>query len=76
MSTHAEISEAVQALLRAAAELSAAQAACDKDRERDPAPRDYAARKVVEAFDRFATGARAATKPLRITITLSSSGAT
>jgi len=71
MSTQAEITEAVKAILRAAAELSAAQAACDQDRERDTVPRDHAARKVVEAFDRFATGARAATTLLGITITLS-----
>jgi hypothetical protein len=65
------IEEAVRAILRACAELSAAQAICDQDREQDTAPRDYAMRKVVEAFNRFAASAKASTKPLTIKITLS-----
>lgn len=68
-----ETEHALMAILKAAAELSAAQARLDAIPDLTTAERDDAARKVVEAFDRFATGARAATKPLRITITLSPS---
>ena len=66
-----DLSETVHSLLRASAELSREQAALDQDRERDPAPRDFAVGKVVEAFNRFAAGAQAAKKPLTIKITLS-----
>jgi len=55
-----DLSETVHRLLRASAELSREQAALDQDRERDPAPRDFAVTKVVEAFNRFAAGAQAA----------------
>ena len=66
-----ELSESVYALLRAAGELSAAQAALDRDHELTAAPRDFAVTKVIEAFNRFAAGAQAAKKPLAIKITLS-----
>jgi hypothetical protein len=66
-----DIEEAVRAILRACAELSEAQAACDHDHEQDTAQRDYAMLKVVEAFNRFAASAKASTKPLTIKITLS-----
>jgi len=69
--SNAELSESVYALLRAARELSDAQAALDRDHELTTAPRDFAVTKVIEAFNRFATGAKAAKKPLRITISLS-----
>ncbi len=65
-----ELSESVYALLRAAGELSATQAALDRDHELTTAPRDHAVTKVIEAFNRFAGGAQAAKKPLRITISL------
>ncbi len=68
--SNAELSESVYALLRAASELSAAQAALDRDHELTAAPRDFAVTKVIEAFNRFAAGAQAAKKPLRISITL------
>ena len=66
-----DLADSVHAILRASAELSREQAALDQDRERDPAPRDFAVSKVVEAFNRFAAGAQAAKKPLAIKITLS-----
>ena len=66
----AELSETVQALLRAAAELSREQTLLDQDPERAPAARDYVVRKLVEAFKRFEVGAQAAKKPLTIKITL------
>jgi hypothetical protein len=43
----------------------------DQDAERAPAARDYAVRKLVEAFKRFEVGAQATTKALTIKITLS-----
>ncbi len=64
-----DLQDAVTTLLLAAGELS--QAALDQDAERDPAPRDHAARKVVEAFRRFEVGAKAIKRPTRITVTLS-----
>ena len=66
-----DLQDAVTTLLRAAGELSQEQAALDQDAERDPAPRDHAARKVVEAFRRFEVGAKAIKRPTRITVTLS-----
>ncbi len=42
-----DLQDAVTTLLRAAGELSQAQAALDQHAERDPAPRDHAARKVT-----------------------------
>ena len=71
--TNAELSESVYALLRAARELSDAQAALDRDHELTTAPRDFAMTKVIEAFGAFAIGAQAAKKPLAITIRLSPS---
>ena len=66
-----DIEEAVRAILKACAELSAAQAALDRTPDATTAPRDYAVTKVIEAFNRFAAGAQAAKKPLAIKITLS-----
>ena len=65
-----DIEEAVRAILKACAELSAAQAALDHKPDATTAPRDYAVTKVNEAFNRFAAGAQAARKPLAIKITL------
>ena len=65
-----DIEEAVRAILKACAELSAAQAALDQKPDATTAPRDYAVTKVIEAFNRFAAGAQAARKPLAIKITL------
>ena len=65
-----DIEEAVRAILKACAELSAAQAALDHKPDATTAPRDYAVTKVIEAFNRFAAGAQAARKPLAIKITL------
>jgi hypothetical protein len=45
MSNQAELSEAVRSILRALAELSAAQAALDQNPEQATAPRDHYARK-------------------------------
>jgi len=67
----ADVQEAVGAILRAAAALSREQDLLDQDAERAPAARDYAVRKLVEAFKRFEVGAQAATKPLTIKIILS-----
>ncbi len=66
-----DLQHAVMAILKTASELSAAQAALDATPDLTTAPRDFAARKVCEAFDRFAAGAKAAKKPLTIKITLS-----
>ena len=57
-----DIEEAVRAILKACAELSAAQAALDHKPDATTAPRDYAVTKVIEAFNRFAAGAQAARK--------------
>jgi len=54
-----------------ASELSAAQADFDRDHELTTAPRDFAARKVCDAFRQFESGAKAITKPTAIKITLS-----
>ena len=72
--SNAELSESVYALLRATSELSAAQAALDRDPELTTAPRDHAMTKVIEAFNRFAASAKASTKSLTIKITLSPTG--
>ena len=66
----AELSETVHALLRAAAELSREQSLLDQDPERTTAPRDHAMQKAVAAFREFEAGAKAARKPLAITIRL------
>ena len=58
-----DLQDAVTTLLRAAGELSQAQAALDQHAERDPAPRDHAARKVFFFFFFFFF--------TRITVTLS-----
>jgi len=70
--SNAELSESVYALLRATRELSAAQAALDRDPELTTAPRDHAMTKVIEAFRRFETSAKASKMPLAVTIRLSS----
>jgi len=69
----AELSETVHALLRAAAELSREQSLLDQDPERTTVPRDYAVTKVITAFRAFEAGAKAARKPLAITIRLTPS---
>ncbi len=56
--TQADLSESVRAILKALAELSAAQAALDLDPERDHASRDYAVQKTVAAFRKFEAGAK------------------
>jgi hypothetical protein len=66
----AELSETVHALLRAVAELSREQTLLDQDPERTTAPRDHAMQKAVAAFREFEAGAKAARKPLAITIRL------
>ena len=68
--SNAELSESVYALLRAARELSDAQAALDRDHELTAVPRDFAARKVCDAFRAFERGAKAITKATRVSITL------
>lgn len=68
--TQADLSEAVRAILKALAELSAAQAALDLDPERDHAPRDHAVQKTVAAFREFAAGAKGITGPRTISIRL------
>ncbi len=65
-----DIEEAVRAILKACAELSAAQAALGHKPVATKAPRDYAVTKVIEAFNRSAAGAQAARKQLAIKITL------
>jgi hypothetical protein len=70
MSTQTDLQEAVRAILKALAELSAAQAALDHDPEQATAPRDHAARKAIDAFRRFEAGAKGSKTPLTITIRL------
>ena len=60
-----DIEEAVRAILKACAELSAAQAALDRTPDTTTAPRDHAVTKVIEAFNRFAAGARRQRSRLR-----------
>jgi len=66
-----ELSEAVHALLRAAAELSREQSLLDQDPERIMAPRDHAMQKAVAAFREFEAGVKASKLPLTISIRLS-----
>jgi len=66
-----ELQHAVMAILKASSELSAAQAALDATPDLTTAPRDFAARKVCDAFRAFESGAKAAKKPLTVKITLS-----
>jgi hypothetical protein len=54
----------------AVGELSREQAACDQDRERAPAARDYALQKTVTAFREFEAGAKSLKGPLAIKIRL------
>ncbi|MGD0335104.1 MAG: hypothetical protein ABSA90_17900 [Xanthobacteraceae bacterium] len=67
----ADLQEAVYALLRAASELSREQERLSHDPELAPVARDHAMGKVVEAFRAFESGAKAITKPTRVSITLS-----
>lgn len=68
-----EISDAVHDLLRAVAGLSAAQARLDATPDLTTVERDYAARKVCEAFWRFEAGAKASKAPLTVSIRLTPS---
>lgn len=70
MSDKAEISEAVYAILKAAGQLSNAQARLATTPDLAPAERDYAMARVVDAFRAFEIAARAARKPLTVRITL------
>ncbi len=63
-----DIEEAVRAILKASAELSRAQAALEATPDLTTAPRDFAARKVCDAFRAFESAAKAITKPTRITL--------
>lgn len=65
-----EIGTAVYEILKAAAALSAAQARLAATPDLAPAERDHAAGRVVDAFRRFETAAKAAPKPLAVTIRL------
>ena len=73
MTTNDDLAEAARAILVAVAELSREQAACDSDRERSTAPRDYALQKTVTAFREFEAGAKGITGPLTIKIRLTPS---
>ena len=73
MSTQAEqLSEAVRSILRALAELSAAQAELDSNPDQCTAPRDHYARKAIAAFRLFEAGAKGVKKTATITIRPSS----
>jgi hypothetical protein len=71
MSNSDDLQHAVMAILKASAELSQAQAALDATPNLTTASRDFAARKVCDAFCTFESSAKAITRPTRITITLS-----
>jgi hypothetical protein len=68
--SNSDIEEAVLAILKTAGELSAAQGALDATPDLTPAARDFAMHKVCDAFRQFESGAKAITKPLRVSITL------
>ena len=72
--SNSDLQHAVMALLKAAGELSDAQTALDRDHELTTAPRDFAARKVCDAFRGFESGAKAITRPTRVSITLTPRG--
>ena len=74
VSIQAELSEAVRSILRALAELSAAQAALDQNPEQATAPRDHYARKAVAAFRQFEAAAKSSKSPLTISIRLTPTG--
>ena len=65
-----DIEEAVLAILKAAGELSAAQFALDRTPDATTVPRDFAARKVVDAFRTWEASAKAIKSPVRVSITL------
>jgi len=65
-----DIEEAVLAILKAAGELSAAQFALDRTPDATTVPRDFAARKVVDAFRTWEASAEAIKSPVRVSITL------
>lgn len=65
-----DIGEAVYAVLRAAAQLSAAQARLDQQPDLAHAERDHAAGRVIEHFRRFEAAAKTARKPLTVRVTL------
>lgn len=65
-----EIGTAVYDILKAAAQLSSASARLATTPDLSPAERDHAAGRVVDAFRRFETAAKAAPKPLAVTIRL------
>jgi alkylhydroperoxidase family enzyme len=73
MSNNSDLQHAVMALLKTAGDLSDAQALLDATPDLTTAPRDHASRKVCDAFRAFESGAKAAKKPLRITIRLTPS---
>ncbi len=65
-----DIEEAVLAILKAAGELSAAQFALDRTPDATTVPRDFAARKVVDAFRTWEASAKAIKSPIRVSITM------
>ncbi len=65
-----DIEEATLAILKAAGELSAAQFVLDRTPDATTVPRDFAARKVVDAFRTWETSANAIKSPVRVSITL------
>ena len=73
MSTETDLQEAVRAILKALAELSAAQATLDQNPEQTTAPRDHYARKAVAAFRQFEAAAKSSKIPLTISIRLTPS---
>jgi hypothetical protein len=65
-----DIEEAVLAILKAAGELSVAQFALDRTPDATTVSRDFAARKVVDAFRTWEASAEAIKSPVRVSITL------
>ena len=70
MSTETDLQEAVRAILKALAELSAAQSTLDQNPEQTTAPRDHYARKSVAAFRQFEAAAKSIKRSLTISIRL------
>jgi len=66
----ADLQQSILSILKAAGELSAAQFALDRMPDGTTAPRDYAARKVVDAFRAWEASAKAIKSPVRVSITL------
>jgi len=65
-----DIEEATLGIFKAAGELSAAQFVLDRTPDATTVPRDFAVRKVVDAFRAWEASAKAIKSPVRVSITV------